>query len=150
MFPYQRELAELYADYARKHDNPLEVPLLIPEFRYDGMAPKHLYRLDFLVINPYTFDKTGFEFSPWSTHGYLYKTKQLSQTQINEMAKDNFAKEMKRHRAFFKRHGIMCLIFTDDELRHIRQIFDEFILPCLQPEKPKTQLPLIISSRTSN
>lgn len=138
--PYQEEVAELYANYVRGKANPLEVPLLIPEFRYDGLAAKHVYRLDYLIINPYTFDKIGFEFSPWSTHGYLYKTKQLTQGQINQMAKDNFAKEMKRHRAFFKKHEIMCLIFTDHELSDTAQIFDEFILPYLEPEKPKTQL----------
>lgn len=137
---YQEQVAEIYSEYVKSQASPLEVPLLIPEFRYEGLAPKHLYRLDFLVINPYTFDKTGFELSPWSTHGYLHKTKHLTQTEINEMAKDNFAREMKRHRAFFKKHGIMCLIFTDDELTDTRQIFDEFILPCLNPEKPKTQL----------
>jgi hypothetical protein len=137
---YQEEVADIYSKYVRSQATPLEVPLLIPEFRYEGLAQKHLYRLDFLVVNPYTFDKTGFEFSPWSTHGYLYKTKHLTQAKINEMAKDNFSREMRRHRAFFKKHGIMCLIFTDDELKDTRQIFNEFILPCLEPEKPKMQL----------
>ena len=137
---YEYDLAGLYCDYVRNHANPLEVPLLIPEFRYDGLAVKHVYRLDFLVINPYTFDKTGFELSPWSTHGYLYKTKELTQAQINAMAADNFAKEMKKHRSFFKKHGVMCLIFTDDDLQDIQGIFDEYVLPCLEPEKPKTQL----------
>jgi len=137
---YQKEIASFYSDFVRGQLNSLEVPLLIPEFRYGNLATKHIYRLDFLVINPYTFDKTGFELSPWSTHGYLYKTKTLNQHQINQMAKDNFAKEMKRHRAFFMKHEIMCLIFTDDELKAPKQIFDESIFPCLEPEKPKTQL----------
>ena len=34
----------------------------------------------------------------------------------------------------------MCLIFTDHELQDIQEIFDEYVLPCLEPEKPKTQL----------
>lgn len=137
---YEYELAGLYSDYVRHHSNPLEVPLLIPEFRYDGLQIKHIYRLDFLVINPYTMDKTGFELSPWSTHGYLYKTKELTQAQINAMAADNFAKEMKKHRSFFKKHEVMCLIFTDEELKDIQGIFDEYVLPCLEAEKPKIQL----------
>jgi len=137
---YEYALAELYCNYVRNHAHPHEIPLLIPEFRYDGLAIRHVYRLDFLVINPYTFDKIGFELSPWSTHGYLYKTKELNQAQINAMAADNFAREMKKHRSFFKKHDVMCLIFTDDDLRNIQGIFDEYVLPCLQPEKPKVQL----------
>jgi hypothetical protein len=137
---YEYELAGLYCDFVRSHAAPLEVPLLIPEFRYDGLAVKHVYRLDFLVINPYTFDKTGFELSPWSTHGYLYGTKELTQAQINAMAADNFAKEMKKHRSFFKKHEVMCLIFTDDDLQDIPEIFNEYVLPCLEPEKRKIQL----------
>jgi hypothetical protein len=137
---YEYDLAGLYCDYVRSRANPLEVPVLIPEFRYDGLAVKHVYRLDFLVINPYTFDKTGFELSAWSTHGYLYKTKELTQAQINAMAADNFAREMKKHRAFFKKYELMCLIFTDDDLHDTQGIFSEYVLPCLEPEKPKTQL----------
>lgn len=56
------------------------------------------------------------------------------------MAADNFAKEMKKHRSFFKKHGIMSLIFTDDDLKNVQEIFDEYVLPCLLPEKPKMQL----------
>jgi len=137
---YEYELAGLYCDYVRAQSNPLEVPLLIPEFRYGGLLVKHVYRLDFLVVNPYTFDRTGFELSPWSTHGYLYKTKELTQAQINAMAADNFAKEVKKHRSFFKKHGVMSVIFTDDDLQNVQEIFDEYVLPCLTPEKPKTQL----------
>ncbi len=137
---YEYELAELYCEYVRGHERPSDVPLLIPEFRYDGLAIKHIYRLDFLTIDPYTFNKVGFELSPWSTHGYLSKTKELNQTQINAMAADNFSKEMRKHRSFFKKHEIMSLIFTDDELQNAKGIFEEFLLPCLQPETPKTQL----------
>jgi hypothetical protein len=137
---YEYDLADLYCDYVRSHAKPLDIPLLIPEFRYDGLAIKHVYRLDFLVINPYTFDKTGFELSPWSSHGYLYRTKELTQAQINAMAADNFAREMKKHRAFFKKHDVMCLIFTADDLQDVKGIFNEYVLPCLEPEKPKTQL----------
>jgi hypothetical protein len=64
----------------------------------------------------------------------------LNQTQINALAADNFAKEMKKHRSFFKKHGVMCLIFTDDDLQDIQGIFDEYVLPCLESEKPKIQL----------
>ena len=86
---YEYQVAGHYCDFVRKHADPESVPLLIPEFRYAGLAIKHVYRLDFVIINPFTLDKIGFEFSPWSTHGYLSKTKSLTQAEINDMARDN-------------------------------------------------------------
>jgi len=137
---YEYDIAGYYCDYVRANGNPEQVPLLIPEFRYAGLAEKHIYRLDFLIINPYTFDKTGFELSPWSSHGYLHKIGKLTQTQINAMAADNFAKEMKKHRAYFKEHDVVCLIFPDDELKDTKALFKKYMLPCLTPEKPRNQL----------
>ncbi|MBB5188334.1 hypothetical protein HNQ57_002613 [Zhongshania antarctica] len=93
-----------------------------------------------MVINPYTLNKVGFELSPWSTHGYLGKIGGLTQKKINEMAADNFAKEMNKHRAYFKEHDVFCLIFTDEGLKDTKKLFDDEMLPCLQPEKPQVQL----------
>ncbi|AHZ67854.1 putative Type IIA topoisomerase, A subunit [Pseudomonas mandelii JR-1] len=137
---YEYEIAELYCDFVRNHQNPKSVPLLIPEFRYAGLAKKHIYRLDFLIINPFTLDKIGFELSPWSTHGYLSKIKELTQKKINEIAADNFAKEIKKHRAYFKEHDITTLIFTDDDLKDTKKLFNEEILPYLSPERTQVQL----------
>ena len=137
---YEYELAGHYCDYVRSSANPELVPLLIPEFRYAGLKVKHIYRLDFMVINPYTLDKIGFELSPWSTHGYLKKIGDLTQKKINELAADNFAKEMRKHRAYFKEHGVFCLIFTDDVLKDTKALFEDEILPYLEPEKPQVQL----------
>lgn len=137
---YEYEIACHYADYVSSHVAPESVPLLIPEFRYGGIAKKHEYRLDFLIINPYTLEKIGFELSPWSTHGYLSKIGGLTQAKINEMAKDNFEKEMKKHRSFFKKHGIYCLIYTDEQLKDTKELFEEEIKPFLEPDTPKHQL----------
>ena len=137
---YEYEIAGHYCDFVRASSHPELVPLLIPEFRYGGLKKKHEYRLDFLVINPYTLNKTGFELSPWSTHGYLAKIKGLTQKEINKMAADNFAKEMKKHRSYFKEHDVFCLIFTDDSLSDTQALFDNEIRPCLEPEQPKIQL----------
>lgn len=137
---YEYEIACHYTDFVKNHDNPEAIPLLIPEFRYGGLAKKHLYRLDFLIINSYTLEKVGFELSPWSTHGYLSKTGDLTQKQINEIAKDNFEKEMKKHRSFFREHGIYCFIYTDDSLRDTKKLFDEEIKPHLTLEPPEQSL----------
>lgn len=104
---------------------PEHVPLLIPEFRYGGKDAKHTYRLDFTIINPFTMEKVGFELSPWSTHGELKGLKGKTQTEINDMAKDNFEKEMAKHRAFFKKHNVYALIYTDKQLADIPALFAE-------------------------
>lgn len=137
---YEYEIAGHYCDFVRKSNTPELIPLLIPEFRYAGLVAKHIYRLDFMIINPYTLNKIGFELSPWSTHGYLSKIGNLTQKTINEMASDNFAKEMRKHRSYFKEHEVFCLIFTDDELSNTKHLFEQEILPYLQPEKPQIQL----------
>jgi hypothetical protein len=95
--PHQKTIAALYCDFVHASDDPESIPLLIPEFRYEGRETKHKYRLDFCIIDPDTMDKVGFELSPWSTHGKL-STIGKTQKQINEEAKANFEKEMAKHK----------------------------------------------------
>ena len=138
--PYEYKIAELFCEFVKKSDSPLDVPLLIPEFRYLGLEKAHEYRLDFLVTNPYTLDRVGFELSPWSTHGYLKKIRGLTQKEINTMAQDNFEKEMKKHKAYFKKHNVFVLIYTDEQLSDCDKLFNDEIVPYLQPMKRYTQL----------
>ncbi|MEN4535371.1 hypothetical protein [Pantoea agglomerans] len=137
---YEYIIAEQYANFVRKAKHPYDVPLMIPEFRYLGLEKKHIHRLDFLVINPYTLNKYGIELSPWSTHGYLEKTKDLTQKKINEIAKGKFEKEAKKLRDYFKRHGIYTLIYTDEQLTDCEALFKDEIVPLLKTEKPSNQL----------
>jgi hypothetical protein len=123
--PYEKAIAQKYVEFVRAADDPEKVPLLIPEYRYEGAAVNHRYRLDFCIIDPFTMQKIGYELSPWSTHGYLSRLKGLTQQKINEMAQDNFEKEMAKHRAFFKKHSIFALIYTDQQLADIEGIFDD-------------------------
>jgi hypothetical protein len=132
--PYEIQVADHYTDFVKAQANPETVPLLIPEFRYAGLAAKHEHRLDFMIINPYTMDKVGIELSPWSTHGELKKIGNLSQKKINEMAKANFEKEMRKLRKYFKEHNVTCLIYTDDMLKDSKKLFDNEIVPLLIPE----------------
>lgn len=137
---YEYEIAGHYCEYVKKQPTPELVPLLIPEFRYAGLAEKHVYRLDFMVINPYSLNRVGFELSPWSTHGYLAKIGGLTQKKINEMAADNFAKEMKKHRSYFKEHNVFCFIYTDEQLADSTSLFKNEIEPLLKPEQTQVQL----------
>lgn len=121
--PHQRAIAELYVDYVKASDSPNDIPLLLPELRYDGKLPKHKYRLDFSVINPATMDKVGFELSPWSTHGKLTGVKLKTQKEVNDEASANFDKEMTKHKDFFRKHGVFALIYTDVDLKSPDDIF---------------------------
>lgn len=140
---YEMKIAELYIEFVLSSENPENIPLLIPEFRYDGIATKHMYRLDFTIIEPIEFNKIGFELSPWSSHGYLSKIGGLTQKEINEMAQNNFEKEMRKHKEFFKKHGIFTLIYTDSELQDIGSIFEDF-KKYLLPKETNNQLKLHI------
>ncbi|UPJ44948.1 topoisomerase [Bradyrhizobium sp. 40] len=137
--PYQKAIAAEYCEFVRAAPDPLKVPLLIPEYRYEGRVAKHKYRLDFTIINPDTMDKVGFELSPWSTHGYLAGTAKKTQATINEEASGNFDKEMAKLKSFFKTHGIYSLIYTDKDLKSIDDVFSD-IETYLKPPKPKKQL----------
>lgn len=141
---YEYELAGHYNDFVRHSDDPLSVPLMIPEFRYRGLEKQHKYRLDFMITNPFTLSRIGFELSPWSTHGYLHKTKSLTQKEINAMAADSFSKEMTKHRAYFNKHGVYTLIYPDDELANCQNLFNTDIVPHLKPERLGTQLSFMI------
>jgi hypothetical protein len=141
---YEYKIAELYCEYVKISENKLSIPLMIPEFRYNGVEKKHKYRLDFMIINPFTLDKVGFELSPWSTHGYLAKIKGLTQEEINKIASDNFSKEMRKHRDYFKKYNVYTLIYPDDELLDCENIFEKDIIPLLSPEKIGSDLSFLI------
>ena len=142
---YEYHLAELYSIYVNQSDSPEDIPLLIPEFRYDGLAPKHKYRLDFTIIESVDLNKFGFELSPWSSHGYLTKTKGMTQEEINNVAKGNFEKEMTKHKSFFKKHGIFVRIYTDSDLHDLDAVFADMQL-CLEPKTVSSQMKLHIFS----
>ncbi len=136
---YERGIAERYADFVLAAEKPSDIPLMIPEYRYEGKSAKHRYRLDFTIINPYTMQAIGYELSPWSTHGYLRGTKGLTQKEINEMARDNFEKEMTKHKSFFKKHEIYSLIYTDNDLSDLNAVFAD-MRAYLQPVDQVVQL----------
>jgi hypothetical protein len=135
--PHQKKIAALYSDFVRKADKPEDVPLLIPEFRYDGRLANHKYRLDFCIID--AMNRIGFELSPWATHGRLTGTISKTQKQINEEASANFEREMKKHKDFFRKHDVFELIYTDSDLANIDRVFAD-ISKYLKPRAVEKQL----------
>ncbi|TAE92126.1 MAG: hypothetical protein EAZ81_03670 [Verrucomicrobia bacterium] len=141
--PHELNVADFYCEFVRAAEKPEDIPLLIPELRYGGIDREHQYRLDFCVVREDTQQRIGFELSPWSTHGYLKGLKGLNQTQINELAKENFEKEMRKVKTYFSKHGIFVLLFTDQDLTHPAKVFDE-IKRFLDPVEVTSQLKLSI------
>ena len=147
--PYELKIAELYCEYVRSSANPYKVPLLIPELRYNGLENNHVYRLDFTIINPITLEKHGFEFSPWSTHGYLGGIKGKTQKEVNEEAKANFEHEMKKHKDYYRNLNIFTLIYTDTDLQDIDNIFAD-MKEYLAPKRENKQLLESVIERIKN
>lgn len=141
---YQKDIADFYIEYVNNSDSPLEVPLLIPEIRYDGSGRKHRYRLDFMVINPFTMERIGFEISPWSTHGKL-SGKHKTLIELNEEALGNFEKEMLKIRAYYKKFKVPIFHFSDSDLVDINNIWRE-IADYLSIDTPPKQLEMSMFS----
>ena len=137
---YQIQVADRYIQFVNSNPAPHDVPLLIPELRYGEDGRKHVYRLDYLVINPFTLDKIGFEFSPWSAHGLL-SGKEKTLTELNAEARANFETEMNKIKAYFSKFDIYTLVFTDSDLNNIDGVFSQ-IAKYLTTDEPPEQLSL--------
>lgn len=132
-----QKIAEMYCNFVRSSSFPSDIPLLIPELRYGGIAQYHQYRLDFTIINPINMNKVGFELSPWSTHGRIKKASAKTQKQLNEEARENFEKEIKKQKAYFRKFGIPVLIYSDSELSDHSAIFEEMKAYLSLDQSPK-------------
>ncbi len=119
---YEKKLMEMYVAYLKKSSNPNEEPLLIPELRYNKET-KHIFRLDFTILNPYNMSAIGFEISPASSHNSIQKLKDKKQTQINEELKMKWQKEIDKRNQYFSKYGITVLTFADDELENLDECF---------------------------
>lgn len=121
---YQLDVADRYVEYVTASDDPSSIPLLIPELRYDTHKKKHQHRLDYLIVNPWTLEKYGFEFSPWSSHGKLTGAGR-KMFEYDQDAKENFEKEMKKHKRYWRKYGVTYIIYTDEDLALMDDIWSE-------------------------
>lgn len=120
---YERAICDRYLNYVTRSTSPLEEPLLIPEFRYAGAEKKHEHRLDFTVLNGHTFQFTGFEFSPSSTHITVDKLSVKSQADLNRQLAAKWQKEVSKRNAYFQTYGVSVVTFADDDLKDIDACF---------------------------
>ncbi|WP_124019421.1 topoisomerase II [Flavobacterium hydrophilum] len=120
---YEKQIFAFYVDYIRKSQNPLLEPLLIPEFRYEGIKQKHKYRLDFTILNCHTGERIGFELSPQSTHMAISGIKSKTQTELNKDLALKWGREMQKRNEYFQQYGITIMTFTDDNLIDMKNCF---------------------------
>lgn len=120
---YEKEIADSYIEYLKKSGNIVQEPFLIPEFRYAGKEVKHIYRLDYTILNSYVMKTTGFEISPASTHISLKRTKNKTQKSLNLELSQQWSKEMTKRNSYFSKYGISTVTFTDIDLGDTRQCF---------------------------
>lgn len=136
--PYEKIFYDLYIEYLHNSTNVMDEPLLIPEFRYDGIIKKHIHRLDFTVLNIHTSEFIGFELSPSSTHMSVKNLKE-KQYKVNEELSKKWDKEMSKRNDFFKKYDITTITFTDADLVDIKKCF-EVVKQKLQARKVKINL----------
>lgn len=140
---YEKAICERYISYLQHSANPLAEPFLIPELRYEGKDKQHRYRLDFTILNPYTFEYTGFELSPSSTHMHVEKVAGKTQTAMNKELSEQWQRECSKRREYYSRYGINTITFADKDLKDIDSCF-AVIVEHLQKRRVKRHLSNII------
>jgi hypothetical protein len=120
---YERAICDRYLNYLLRSAEPQEEPILIPEFRYAGSERKHEYRIDFTVLNGHTFQFTGFELSPASTHIKAEKVAGKTQAQLNQELSVAWQKEVTKRNAYFQTYGVTVVTFADEDLKNIDKCF---------------------------
>jgi hypothetical protein len=121
---HQITIMDKYLDYVNSQTDPMAIPFLIPELRYDPFKSQHEHRLDFLIINPWSLSKFGFELSPWSTHGKL-KVAKRSMADYDREAQANFEKEMSKHKKYWRKYGVSYVTYTDNDLLDTDEVWKE-------------------------
>jgi hypothetical protein len=121
---YEQGICDRYLDYLLNSPQPEDEPLLIPEFRYAGKDKEHRFRLDFAVLNGHSFNFTGFELSPASTHIRIEGIKSKTQLAMNAELANAWEHEMDKRNAYFEKYGISVLTFADAQLKDLDMCFE--------------------------
>lgn len=147
---YEQAISDHYLDYLASSSNPSSEPLLIPEFRYAGKDKKHEYRLDFTVLNGHTFEFTGFEISPASTHIRVKKAKEKTEVQLNAELREAWEHEVAKRNDYFHRFGVPVVTFADSDLANIETCFDVIRQKLVARSSLQVSLEFALESLQSN
>lgn len=110
--PFEKQFISCYLQYIKQQNNMENVPILLPEVRWNKNEYYHKYRVDYLIINYYTGKRLAIEISPNSTH--------LCGSDIkNEWIREND----KRNDYFFK-YDVPTITFTEEYVHNIQKCFD--------------------------
>lgn len=134
---YEKGLIDRYTSFVHTKSRPEEVPLLIPEMRYAGIKEEHKYRLDFVVLNPYVMEMTGYELSPQSSHLRVTGMNRKKQKEVNAELKEKWDREMRKRREYYETYGIRIETFTDEQLSDVDGCF-ECVKEALEASPTKT------------
>lgn len=145
---YQLDIADRYIDYVKTNSKPDEVPVLIPELRFDPLKAKHKYRLDFLIVNPWSMSKFGFEISPSSSHTKLTGAKKKLK-ELNQQAQDIFEAEMRKHKSYWRKYGITYITYTDQDLSEMDTVWED-VRENLECNVKPLQLDILLLSNEVN
>lgn len=122
---YERQIMERYVAFVGNYPQPQLLPFLIPELRFCGKDKKHLYRLDFAILNPYTMKFTEVEISPSSSHMSIAKAINKTQTVLNQELRIKWEREMDKRNKYWEEYNITVLTFTDLMLQNIDECFNK-------------------------
>ncbi|WP_405252285.1 hypothetical protein [Dokdonia sp. Asnod3-C12] len=122
---YEKQICEKYIEYLRQSENLESEPFLIPEVRYLGLEKKHLYRLDFTILNSHTQEYIGFEISPASSHMSVKGLKE-KQKIVNEELSKKWHKEMQKRNDYFELYDITTITLTEHDFQDIDSCWSLF------------------------
>lgn len=107
---YERKFIEEYIKMLHHEEKWEEIPLLLPEVRFDGIDFKHKYRIDFMIINMISGKRIGIELSPYITH---------------MQDRETWGKEMSKRNEYLEKYNIATITFTDKQLGDIEKCFEQ-------------------------
>lgn len=142
---YEKQIFDLYSNYIRESLNPLAEPLLIPEFRYDGLNHNHKYRLDFTILNFHTGERIGFELSPQSSHMSVSGIKTKTQVEMNKDLAKKWNHEMVKRNEYFQQYGITTITFTDEQLKDMDHCFETMKYYLMKRKTQQKSIEVLIS-----
>ena len=114
---YEQAICERYIEYLKQSADVNAEPFLIPEFHYEGPGKKCKYRMDFTILNPYTFEFTCFELSPSSSHFYLKREDCRTQQEFNADFAKMWKREFDKRNDYLAQYNMSCYTFTDEQLQ---------------------------------
>lgn len=109
--PFEPAFIDEYIKYAISCTDWKNVPILLPEVRWNKKFIKHKYRVDYLIINYVNQNRLAIELSPVSTH--------LNENNLHS----DWKRENDKRNDYLFEYGVPTITYTDDYLPDIATCF---------------------------